>query len=91
MSRRFRLLAAAGLPAFVLLAGCQVNVDNQTKENLGNAADAAGNQLDRAADATENAASSVGNAVEQGADKVGNIQLNVHSDDDGNKAAGNGH
>jgi hypothetical protein len=84
-------LKAAILPLLLAAAGCQVNVDNQTKENLGNAADAAGNQLDRAADATENAAEAAGNAVEQGADKVGNIQLNVHSDDDGNKAAGNGH
>ncbi|MEA3000833.1 MAG: hypothetical protein QOK17_2666 [Sphingomonadales bacterium] len=83
-------LKAAALPLLLLAAGCQVNVDNQTKSNVDNAASAAGNQLDRAADATENAASSVGNAVEQGADKVGNIQLNVHSGD-GNAAAGNAH
>jgi hypothetical protein len=84
-------MKAAILPLLLAAAGCQVNVDNQTKENLGNAADAAGNQLDRAGEAVDNAADSVGNAVEQGADKVGNIQLNVHSDDDGNKAAGNKH
>jgi len=83
-------LKAAAFPLLLLASACQVNVDNQTKENLDNAADAAGNQLDRAADATENAAASVGNAVEQGADKVGNLTVNVHSDD-GNRAAGNGH
>jgi hypothetical protein len=84
-------LKAAILPLLLLASGCQVNVDNQTKSNLDNAADAAGNQLDRAGDAVGNAADAAGNAVEQGADKVGNIQLNVHSDDDGNKAAGNRH
>jgi hypothetical protein len=73
------------------VSACQVNVDNQTKANLDNAASAAGNQLDRAADATENAADAAGNAVEQGADKVGNLTVNVHSDDDGNSAAGNKH
>jgi hypothetical protein len=83
-------LKAAALP-LLLLAGCQVNVDNQTKANVDNAADAAGNQLDRAGDAVGNAADSVGNAVEQGADKVGNLTVNVHSDDDGNQAAGNKH
>jgi hypothetical protein len=84
-------LKAAALPLLLAASACQVNVDNQTKSNLDNAASAAGNQLDRAADATENAASAAGNAVEQGADKVGNLTVNVHSDDDGNKAAGNGH
>jgi hypothetical protein len=84
-------LKAAILPLLLIAAGCQVNVDNQTKSNLDNAADAAGNQLDRAGNAVDNAAASVGNAVEQGADKVGNLEINVHSDDDGNQAAGNKH
>jgi hypothetical protein len=83
-------LKAAILP-LLLAAGCQVNVDNQTKSNVDNAADSAGNQLDRAGDAMGNAADAAGNAVEQGADKVGNIQVNVHSADDGNQAAGNRH
>jgi outer membrane murein-binding lipoprotein Lpp len=83
-------LKAAALP-LLLLAGCQVNVDNQTKSNVDNAAESAGNQLDRAGDAVGNAADAAGNAVERGADKIGNIQVNVHSDDDGNKAAGNRH
>jgi hypothetical protein len=83
-------LKAVALPLLLAAAGCQVNVDNQTKANVDNAAEAAGNQLDRAGDAVGNAADSVGNAVEQGADKVGNVQLNVHSDD-GNAAAGNRH
>jgi hypothetical protein len=84
-------LKAAFLPLALAAAGCQVNVDNQTKSNLDNAADSAGNQLDRAGNAVGSAVDAAGNAVEQGADKVGNIQVNVHSDDDGNKAAGNGH
>jgi hypothetical protein len=82
---------AAALPAFALLAlaGCQVNVDNQSKANLENTADSVGDALGNAADAVGNVADSAGAAVENGADaignKVGDIAVDVKAG--GNKAA----
>jgi hypothetical protein len=80
----------AALPALALvaLAGCQVNVDNQSKANLENTADSLGDAVGNAADAVGNVADSAGQAIENGADaignKVGKIDVNVKSGD--NKA-----
>jgi hypothetical protein len=75
------LAKAAALPALALLAlgGCQVNVDNQSKANLDNAADSVGDALGNAADAVGNVAESAGRAVENGADAIDN-KVNVHVD-----------
>jgi len=75
------LAKAAVLPAFALmvLGGCQVNVDNQSKANLDKAADSVGDTLGNAADAVGNVAESAGRAVENGADAIDN-KVNVHID-----------
>jgi hypothetical protein len=83
---------AVALPALALLAlaGCQVNVDNQSKANLENTADSVGDALGNAADAVGNVADSAGQAIENGADAIGNkvdVNLDVKSGD--NKSADN--
>jgi len=90
----------AALPALALLAlaGCQVNVDNQSKANLdhigdtlGNAADAVGNAADRAGATIENGADRAGATIEKGADDIGNhVDVNVDLHRDGkDKSEGN--
>jgi|GEM_PF-2040695 len=67
------LSKTAVLPALALLAlaGCQVNVDNQSKANLDHAADSIGDAVGTAADAVGNAADRAGATIEKGADRAG--------------------
>ncbi|HEY0413509.1 MAG TPA: hypothetical protein VGD66_10235 [Allosphingosinicella sp.] len=84
-------LKAAALPLLLLAAaGCQVNVDNQSKANLENAADSAGDALGNAADVAGNLAGQAAGKVENVADDVGNrVDVNVNLHGDGNSANGN--
>jgi hypothetical protein len=95
------LSKTAALPILALfaLAGCQVNVDNQSKANLDHAADSIGDTLGNAADAVGDAADRAGATIEKGADDVGNhvdVNVDLHRDgkgrNEGNSAAdGNRH
>jgi len=83
--------------ALLALAGCRVNVDNQSKANLdhaadslgdslGNAADAVGAAADRAGATIENGADRAGATIEKGADDIGNhvdINVDLHRDGKG--------
>jgi hypothetical protein len=77
-------IAAAALG----LGGCQVNVDNQSKANLENAADSVGSTVGNVADAAGNvagaAAAKVENAASSVGDKVKNtdVSLNIEGGDD---------
>jgi CHASE1-domain containing sensor protein len=83
-------LKAALLPALLLAAGCQVNVDNQSRANLENAADSLAGAADNAADAAGNVAESAAGTVENAADAIGNkVDVNVDLHGDGNRADGN--
>lgn len=84
------ILKAAALPAVLLVAACQVNVDNQSKANLENAADSLGDTLGNAADDAGNVADAAADKVENAADNLGNkvdVDVNLHADAD--KADGN--
>jgi hypothetical protein len=83
-----RLAALALVPAALALGGCQVNVDNQSKANLDNAAASVGNTVDKAADAAENAAGTAAAKVENAASSVGDkvkstdVSVNLGGGDD---------
>jgi len=88
------LLFAAALA----LAGCRVNVDNESKRNAEHAADSAGAALDTAADKAGKAIGKGAKAVEKAADSLDtkarklDVHVNLgggggHDRDDGNKAA----
>jgi hypothetical protein len=91
------MTAALPVLALLALAGCQVNVDNQSKANLdhaadsigdtlGNAADAVGDAADRAGATIENGADRAGATIEKGADDIGNhvdVNVDLHRDGKG--------
>jgi hypothetical protein len=82
------LSKTAALPALALfaLAGCQVNVDNQSKVNLEKAADSVGDAVGNAADAVGNVADRAGATIEKGADDIGNhvdVNVDLHGDGKG--------
>jgi hypothetical protein len=87
-----RLVPAALCLLAFALAGCEVNVDNNTQASLDNAADSAGSAIGNAADAAGNLAEAGAAKVENAADAVGNtdIDVNLHGERDGNKAASDG-
>ncbi|MDT9600555.1 hypothetical protein [Sphingosinicella rhizophila] len=78
------------IAAFVLVAGCEVNVDNNLEASVENQADALGQDL-------ESAASDAGNTIEGAADAVGdqmdaigdNIDIDINLNADGDEAAAN--
>jgi hypothetical protein len=88
----------AAIAAFVLaalvLAGCQVNVDNQSRRNADHAADSAGAAIDKAADRAGKAIDKGAKSVEKAADSLDakarrlDVHVNLpHGDrDDGNSA-----
>ncbi|MBV9929783.1 MAG: hypothetical protein JO013_02425 [Alphaproteobacteria bacterium] len=97
-----RRLAALALP-LLLLAGCQVSVDNDSRRNAENAADDAGRAAGKAADdagrAAGKAADTAGNlaaaaakSVEKAADSVDNklrhVDVSVRTRDDDNNDGG---
>jgi hypothetical protein len=83
------VLKAAALALLLgAMPGCQVNVDNQSKANLDNAAATVGAAADEAGNAVGRGADAIGSAVEQGADAVDNrVDVNVNLHGDGNEAA----
>jgi hypothetical protein len=76
----------AALPALAL-AGCQVNVDENTAARIDNAADRLENAADSAASTAENVAEGAAARVENAADGLGNVDVDVHTG--GNEAAAN--
>ena len=89
--RFIAVLSLAGLA----LAGCEVNVDNQSKRNAEHAADSAGKALGKAADDAGKAIDKGAAKLEKAADAVDAKarRLDVHvnlgggrDDDDSNKA-----
>ena len=84
------VLKAAAFPALLLLvAGCQVSVDNKTATDVGNATDQVGADLGNVAAGVENTAERAGNVVEQGADAVDNgvsVHVNLHGGADDSAA-----
>jgi hypothetical protein len=78
-----RLCAALGI---LLVAGCNVTVNNQSADNELNAA--AGG-VENVAAGAENAADRAGNAIEQKVDSMGNVNIDVKvrdHDEAGNKS-----
>jgi len=90
MRRTAALLFAAALG----LAGCRVNVDNESKRSAEHAADSAGAALDKAADKAGKAIDKGAKAVEKAADSLDtkarklDVHVNLgggHDRDEGNK------
>ena len=84
---KFRLKAAA-LPALAL-AGCQVNVDENTAARIDNAAASLENAAEGAAAMVENSADGAAARVENAADDLGNVDVDVGVRTDRNEAAAN--
>ena len=86
-----RRLAALALP-LLLLAGCQVSVDNDSRRNAENAADDAGRAAGKAADTAGNLAAAAAKSVEKAADSVDNklrhVDVSVRTRDDDNNDGG---
>jgi hypothetical protein len=80
---------AVALTALLLLAGCHVDVDDNTAASIDNAAAGIENVADSAAGTVENVAEGAAGTVENAADKVGNTNIDVDVGNDRNKAAGN--
>ncbi|HEX8222754.1 MAG TPA: hypothetical protein VF605_02935 [Allosphingosinicella sp.] len=85
-------LPALALPALALLAGCQVNVDQNTAARIDNATDSLQNAAASAAAGAGNAAQDAAATVEGAADRIGNVDVDVRTrgeTGDGNAAAAN--
>ena len=84
------VLKAAALPAFALaLAGCEVNVDENTAARLDNAAQSLENSAESAAARAENVAEGAAATVEGAADSLGNVDVDVGVRAEGNESAAN--
>ncbi len=85
------------LPVLALLAaGCEVNVDNQSRADLENAADSLGTAADSAANTVGNVAERAAGTIERTADDIDNrvdVNVNLHGDRGGgdNVAEANRH
>jgi hypothetical protein len=83
---------AAPAAALLALAGCEVNVDNQSRANLDNAAEAVGSAVEGAAGAVENGADAAADKIENVADRIDNrVDVNVDLGGHTNQAATNRH
>ncbi len=85
-----KAVVTAALPLLALgLAGCQVNVDENTAERIDNAAGSLESAAERAAAGAENAAEGAAARVEKAAEGLDNVSLDVDVGRDGNEAAAN--
>ena len=84
---------AAALAALALaLAGCEVNVDENTAARMENAADRLESAADSAATSIENVAEGAAAKVENAADRIESADVDVNvKRGDGNEAAANTH
>ena len=83
-----KALLKAALPALAL-AGCQVNVDENTAAKIDNAADSIEQAAESAGNVAESAAEGAADTVENAADRLGNVDVDVGVRTEGNEAAAN--
>ena len=79
---------SAALCALAFLAGCQVNVDENTAARIDNAASSLENAAEGAAATIENGAEGAAATVENAADRIGDVDVDVHTGG-GNDSAAN--
>lgn len=86
-----KAILKAALPVLALaMAGCQVNVDENTQARLDNAGAAIEGAAEDAAAGLGNAAQDAAGTVESAADRIDNgVDVDIDLRDDGNEAAAN--